>query len=277
MSKNKIIRTDIRLIWFLILIVVGYFLVYPIPLPLTVSKETLAVYETIRDLPSNSVILLSGSVVATDPDTYYGMLAILNYIPTLDHKLILFSLIDKSPIVFEAAIDATNLFDKMEYGVEVVNLGFVPGGEVAIRELCTDVWGSVGDLDWYGAPLEQLPMMADIHDIDDIDLVISVHGAAPGFNEWITQMQAPYDKPFIAMATAAGYTAELPFYRSGALLGISKGARGTAELEKLTGIGGPATTLMSAQSAGHMIIIACVVISNIRPLIKSNKKSEVET
>ena len=274
MSDSKITRTDIRFIWLLILVLVCYFLVYPVALPLSISKETTAVYDAINDLPPNSIILFSGSVVATDPDTYYGILAMLNYIPTTGHKLILFSLIDKSPIVFEEAIGTTNLFDKMEYGVDVVNLGFVPGAEVAIRELCVDVSGSVGGLDWYGTPLEQLSLMDGVNDINDIDLVISVHGADPGVPAWVAQMQAPYDKPFIAMATAAGYTSQLPFYRSGALLGIMKGARGTAEFEKLTNVPGPATTLMSSQSAGHMIIIGCVLVANIKPLIGFNKRKE---
>ena len=274
MSEVKIVRTDIRIIWGLILVLVFYFLVYPFSLPIGISKETRAVYDTINELPPGSVILFSGSVVATDPDTYYGILAMMNYIPETGHKLILFSLIDKSPIVFEEAIETTNLYDKMEYGVEVVNLGFVPGAEVAIRDFTADVWGSVGGLDWYGTPLEDIPLMADVRDIHDIDLVISVHGANPGTPEWVTQMQAPYDKPFIAMATAAGYTSQLPFYRSGALLGITKGARGTAELEVLTGIPGPATTLMSSQSAGHTIILACVILANVKPYIGFGKKEE---
>ncbi len=150
----------------------------------------------------------------------------------------------------------------------------VPGEEIAIRDFVKDIWGSVGGVDQYGTPLEQLPLMEDIKDITDIDLVISVAGATPGTNEWMTQMQAPYNKPFIAMATAAGYNAQLPFFRSGALLGITKGARGTAEFELLTGVTGPATTLMSAQSAGHVIIILCVVVANVRPFIGSNLQKE---
>ena len=276
MSSVKTIRTDTRFIWLLMISLVCYFLINPISLPLGVSKETRAVYDTIESLPPGSVILFSGTVVATGPDTYYGILAMMNYIPTLGHKLILFSLLDKSPIVFEEAIETTRLYDAMEYGVDVVNLGFVPGAEIAIRDLCVDVWGCVGGLDWYGNPLEELPLMEDIKDIHDIDQVISVHGANPGTPQWIAQMQAPYNKPFIALATAAGYNSQLPFFRSGALLGITKGARGTAEFELLTGIPGPATTLMSSQSAGHMIIIACVVISNIRPFIGSKKQKEEE-
>lgn len=276
-TVDRRIRDEIRVVWLILFAIVCYFLVYPVSLPIAISKETRASYDTIKDLPAGSVVLLSGSYVSTDPDSYYGVLAFENYIASRgDLKLILFYLINQTPVVGEKAIERTKLYEKMEYGVEVVNLGFVPGGEIAIRDFVEDIWKSVGDKDWYGTPLEDLPIMEDIKDIHDIDLVISVHSASPGWAEWLTQMQAPYDKPFVAHATAAGYAQQIPFFRSGALLGLTKGARGTAELETLTKIPGPATALMSSQSAGHLIILFAVIVGNIRPFLPFVKSKEEE-
>lgn len=267
MSKRKTVRTDIRLVWLAIFLIICYFQVNPLPLPIKITKETQATFQVMEDLPPGGVVMLIGSYVSTNPDSYYGALAMINYITTRDLRLVLWYLLPQTPLVGEQAVAETRLYDKMDYGVDVVNLGYVPGGASAVRDMCADVWNAVGGKDYYGTPLNELPMMEDIKDIHDVAMVINIFSASPGIDELLTQMQAPYNKPFIAMCTATGYPSRLPFFRSGELVGITKGARGAAELEVLTKIPGPATGLMSAQSAGHLLLIIFIILANLRPYL----------
>jgi hypothetical protein len=57
-----------------------------------------------------------------------------------------------------------------------------------------------------------------------------------------------------------------PFYQSGQVSGFLGGLKGAAEYETLTGRPGAGVRGMGSQSAGHLLIVLCVIVGNIASL-----------
>ena len=67
----------------------------------------------------------------------------------------------------------------------------------------------------------------------------------------------------IAAVTAVSVAGCAPYVQSGQIVGVVGGLGGAAEYEKLVDHPGKATAGMGAQSMGHLLILALVILGNI--------------
>ena len=122
--------------------------------------------------------------------------------------------------------------------------------------------------DYYGTPIEKLPMMDGIKNYDDFGLVIGLSGTRM-VEYWIIYGQGPYGFKYAMGCTAVTATDFYPYIQTGQSLGLIGGMKGAAEYEQLLVDHGLADELgdaargLDSQSLCHLVVIVFILLGNI--------------
>lgn len=276
---EKFLNLDRRIIFALVAISVIIPTLIMIRFPIFVSKETKAVYDYIEDLPEGSVVMIAFDY---GPSSYAELqpmaLAILNHCFAKDIKVIGMTIWNVGATLGDDAIqEAAKKFDKKD-GVDYVFLGYRPGATNVMLRMGDDI-SAVFEKDYNGSPVKDIPMMQEIENYDDIDLLVDLaSGATPEF--WITYAYTGYHQKIAAGVTAVSVSQLYPYVQTGQLVGLMPGMLGAAEYETMANAIIPvtmqklekATKGMSIQSIIHILVILLVVMGNVAYFVQ--RKSE---
>ena len=147
------------------------------------------------------------------------------------------------------------------YGTDWIYLGFRPQYTAAILGMGESI-ADVFDADYEGNALSATALGRQVHNYDNIDLVISVaDGSMPTY--WVEFARARYGERVVAALTAVMVTSFLPYLESGQLDGILAGLKAAAEYEELLDNPAAGARGMDAQSAAHALIAVLIIIGNV--------------
>jgi len=174
-------------------------------------------------------------------------------------------------------------FPHLKYGEDYVNIGFKPGYEGVIKVIVTDL-RELYTTDDKGTNIDEVPMMAGIHNVQDFNLVINVSAGYPGTKEWVLYAATPYPDKIKIVAGCTGVQAPLLYpYIPEQLSGLLGAIKGAAEYEKLVidKYGGEdpdpkyleAKRRMGPQLVAHILIILLIIMANI--IYVMEKKREI--
>ncbi len=270
------VALDRRWIFLVVAAVVVLFLIVPVSMPVTVSEQVRAMYETIEALPPGARVHLSIDYgPGSEAELWPQHVAILRQLLEKDCKVICSSLWTDGPPMIEKAFNV--VVSQLEQegkkkirGVDYVNLGFKAGDRVAITKIGSS-FKETFPTDYQGNPTAQLPIMQGWDTYRDIDLLITIAVGDPGAVEYIQQAQSRYNLAMVAGVTAVISPQLYPYYQSRNLRGFLGGLAGAAEYEKLVGRPGYATRGMFIQSAVHVLIVALVLAGNAAQFILWSK------
>jgi hypothetical protein len=155
------------------------------------------------------------------------------------------------------------------YGKDFVYLGYQPYPGVVILTMGEN-FRTPFPRDYYGTPLDSIPMMRGVRNYDNVGLVFTVN-ATSGIDQWIIYGQGRYKFPFGLGSAAVMATNYYQYVQSGQLFGIISGLRGAAEYEILIGKGTVARKGMDVQSVAHALIIAFIVLGNIAFIVERRR------
>ncbi len=152
-------------------------------------------------------------------------------------------------------------------GLDYCYFGFRPGGTIIMLQMGVNVKRAL-PLDYYQIPYDSLPMMANIHNYDDIAMVLSLAGSTWPYS-WIIFAGTKFNVRIGAGQTAVMAPDNYPFLQTGQLVGQLGGMKGGAEYEQLIVDAGyyhkpdVASKAMSAIAYSHLLIILLIVLGNI--------------
>ena len=170
----------------------------------------------------------------------------------------------------ELALESVDKGDK-KYGVDYVVLPYVAGGETAVAALASSIHDLITE-DYYGSPLQTLPLMEEADSAEDFDLLIEITSGGPGYAEYLRQWQSPYGITMIVGCISLMAPGAYPYLESGQFSGLITGVRGGAEYELLVGKLGAGTRAMDAVSISHLFVIASIAVGNIIYLLERSKR-----
>jgi len=156
-----------------------------------------------------------------------------------------------------------------EYGKDFVNLGYVAGGENAIRQFALDC--TIVTQDIRGNATSSLPVMQGIKTIKDFAFVLQFSMSTP--EAWIRQVVDPMGVKFALGTVTVSVPSVVPYYNSGQLKGLMGGLSSGAQYEHLLNQPGRGLAMMDAQSMSHLLIIIFIVLGNIGYFMTREKKS----
>ncbi len=256
------LRSDPRLIYLLLGLVITVPILTHSVLPVPVSPTTQALYDFIEKLPANSLVVLSFDYsTSVVPELHPQAIVVTQHLFTRPLKVLFVAQWTDGPALADAVLDVVK-GNKM-YGVDYATLGFIPN-TATLLGMTRDIH-QFFPVDTHGNPTDTLPIIKEFPAAKQAALVITFAAGEPGLSAYLQYWQARFNIPVAVGATASSAPGYLPFYNSGQLVGILISIRGAAEYEILIhrmGISG-ATSAMVAQSTSHLLIVVMVVFGNV--------------
>jgi hypothetical protein len=253
---DKFLDIDRRYIYVIVIIACAIPFIYPIGIPVALDPYTLNFHKVVEDLPEGSVVIW-GFGIGPSLTEHIGMsISVVRHLFQKNLKVVFFSVRPESPPIITGILDIAGTEGK-EYGVDWVEIGFLPGYESAMATFAEDLWTL--ETDEYGTPYGQIPMMADLKSMSDVQLTIVTYGT--DIEGWVRQWHTPYGVPMLAF-DGSFYQGMLPYFPA-QIAGLLPGVRGGAGYELL--INRPGVNLIQADalSLGHLVVIISVVLGNI--------------
>lgn len=268
---ERLINIDRRIIFILVAIAVVIPTFIKVRFPITVSNPTRSIYDYIEALPPKSTVMIAfnygpSSLAELEPMAA----AVLRHCFKKKLRVIGMTLINVGATLGdEITKDIAEEMGAVN-GEDYVYLGFRPGTVQVLLGMGGSI-ESVYESDYAKTPLAEIPMMADIKNYDEIDLVLDLasSGTPPA---WITYTNTRYNQQIAAGVTGVMVSELYPYLQTKQLVGLMPGLLGAAEYESLINTPEKGTTGMSVQSFVHLLIIALVIFGNIAFLVRRRKE-----
>lgn len=282
-----------------IYLVVALSITIPLLIPFNsktyVTEPTENLYKMIDSFANKSdkAILLS---VMHDASTIAELLpmevSILRHAFERNVKVFLLCFMPESAPIIDYAINIVKEdFPHIQSGVHYLNFGYKPWGLFLpiVLGMGEDISEAV-DTDSEGRKISSLPIMEDIRNYDDMNLIIDFSASGSVYS-WITYARVRFGANVAAGITAVMAADNYPYLQSGQLIGMLSGLKGAAEYEKLVDvfaskqksfsseeikvtwvdITDPAIPYkyktarigMNAQSVAHIMMIVFIIFGNI--------------
>lgn len=249
-------------IYILVILALLLPLVKPLGIPVKITADTRKFYAAIEDFQPGDVVLWDINFQLAGASELVPQIAALSYhMAQRDAKCVIISM---HPEAYPFALDAVEEFKShgAVYGEDVVYLGYLPGEEVAIASLLSNLQQTVPN-DYAGTPLSSLPLTANIKTGADFSTVISINTNASGPAIWTRQVQAFPGLDLLFASQASLKTQIQTYLATGQMKASLDGARCTAEYELMLERPGRALAMQDASSATFLIFLVFVVLGNI--------------
>ena len=267
---DRLQNIDRRYIYLLTWLFVLFPLLNPLGLPVPIGRESQVWKEYLEGIPNDSVIFFSMDYgVSGMPELFPMTVSTMHYLwsncQANNWKIVVVAFWNQGPLVFRTVLDQLNPESTygVEYGVDWIELGWIPGIETGMAALATDIWGQAPRDYIENQPMTAHPMMEEIRTAEDVDLVISIETGTPGLPEWLRQWNTPFGVPFIVGCIGVSVPGMAPYLASGQLSALMPGLTASGEFEILINRPGLAVAGLDAVSMSHLLVVLLVLIGNI--------------
>jgi hypothetical protein len=259
---RRLLRLDRRFIFLLVAVATALPLLLPVNLPITVSPRVRAAYDAVEALPRGSYVLMS---LDYEPDIMAEVqpmaIAMFRQCFRKGLKPVVLTLYPAGPGLVESALQIASAAEGAKRDTDFVFLGYKSGSQAVILGL-GDGLRQLFPQDYWGTPLDSIPMMKGITGYAQFPLVVNLSGSSIA-DYYIRIAATRYHRPLVLGCTAVMATDYYPYLSSGQLQGLIGGMKGAAEYEKQAGFFGDARRGMDAQSLVHVIVVVLVLLGNI--------------
>ncbi len=282
---DRMMSLDRRWVFLLLAVVCVVTYVWPFSIPIRTTDEVENIFDFIDTLKEGDYIFLGidydpNALAELHPMTY----AIAEHAFRKKLKIIFATLSQNGPGMADQAIrditDSVKLdrtYNGVFYpgrtivnGVDYVFLGYKPYFALVILGMGQN-FRIPFPTDYYGTPLDSIPMMKGILNYDQIKCVVDIT-AGNVADAWISYGQGRYNFPLALGLTGVMGADYYPFLNSRQIFGLMGGLLGAAQYEKLSDNPGPAMDGMRIQVYAHIVIIFFIIIGNIGFLASRKKR-----
>jgi hypothetical protein len=268
---EKLQHIDRRFLYLALAVVVAVPEFLSVHLPSPPSKETLGAYQAVDSVSPGKIVILHSDWDAGQIAENRGQAeAIVEHLMRRGIKFAVISASPYGPMFAEMAnrTVAERLRRRegiiKRYGIDWCDWGYkiFPGTEqLVLPSLARDIPGTI-KTDYKGTPLAQIPMMANVKDINNVGLIVNI-----GYGQqlaWIPFVQSVYGTPIVFGIAAINSTMMYSYITAGQLAGMLVGAQGAAEYEQLIHRrDGWGEKVIQSQCWAHDLIILLIIIGNI--------------
>lgn len=259
---EHLLAVDRRWIYLIMAVAVTLAVVNERTVPVSVTAEVRSVYEFMESLQPGDAIFLA---IDYDPSTMAELQPMTESIlaQAFDRgaHVIITALNQFGPSMAQEIIERVAAGRGKQRNVDYTFLGYKPYPELTILAMGTN-FRVPFPTDYFGTPIAEIPMMRDLHNYGSVKGVISMAGGNAA-DMWIRAGNAKYGVPLALGVTGVMAADYYPYLQSGQIFGLIPGVKGAAEYERLSGQTGNASRGMPPQVAGHAVILAFILITNV--------------
>ncbi|RMH44619.1 MAG: hypothetical protein D6689_01920 [Deltaproteobacteria bacterium] len=248
-------------------------------LPIRQSPMVRASFDAVEALDADDVVLLSLDLdPASTPELQPYFEAVLLQLKRKNVKIVIVTTWYAAPPLIEGWIRSfvegtvvrpgdrhyEGIPDRpYKRNVDYVYLGFREGREATINRMATDLRGTYDGHTADGTPMDAIPWLANIHKLEDFDLIVMVSAGYPGIKEYVQQASGRGDVKMTGACTAVSLPDYTPYFNAGQLAGLVGGMKRAAEYELLVGRPALGVKGTGVLNAGHMVVIFAIVFGNL--------------
>ena len=259
---EKMMNIDRRIVFILVALSVIIPSLLSVSFPITVSQPTRSTYDYIEALPSGSTLMIGFNYGPSSLAELHPMArAVIHHCFRKKIRLIGMTLLPDGATLGDDMLREVAEEDGAVYGEDYVYLGFRPGATQVLLGMGTAI-DSVFEADYARTSLAEIPMMEDIKNYEQIDLVLDL-ASGSSTEWWITYTNTRYNQQIAAGVTGVIVSQMYPYLQTKQLIGLMPGLLGAAEYEKLIERPGKGTEGMSIQSFAHLLVVGLVILGNI--------------
>jgi hypothetical protein len=246
-------------------------LVYPIGLPVQTSQPVIDYYNTIVNLPQDSVVAVSfGASAALLDEQQAQFLATWKILFNKGYKVIFYSTTEDGPIILDRQLGQVKPESYgYQYGKDYVRLGYNPLGEAGQQSFSRNIRG-IYPSDYYGTPLDNIELMKNINDQNGIDLIIYEYTSCTDVEWVIRQWTVPYNKPTVITTLGCCGPMAAPYYPK-QIQGFLSGSGAGTEIEVVSGYPGPGAAMSDSKSLGILPWLLSILLANIAWFMRRSK------
>jgi hypothetical protein len=277
---ENLTKINRRYIFLLVALAVIFPLVIPMKLPTIPGKYTVKLYDFIDQIPPQSqpVLIAADYSPSMMPELQPMLEAVIRHCFAKKIRVMILTLDPNGAALSEAALKKIAPEHGAQNGKDYVFLGFKPGNALVIMSIGEN-FRQAFPTDFYGVPLDSLPMMAGVRNYADVPLVVSIAGSAVT-QSWINFAHTRYHANVGAGCTAVSTADYYPFLQAEQLVGLLNGMKGASEYEYLNQKNGYssavqlATKGMNAVSIVHLLLMLFIILGNIGYLVTRHNQSK---
>ncbi len=268
---EKLVQIDRRFIYLIIALAMTLPFFFQMGLPIPATKEVKDIYDLIETFKPNDVVILSADFdPSVSPELLPMFDAMFRHCLKAGVKVIAMSLYIQGPGLIEPVINqAAKDYNKVN-GIDYAFLGWQYGYNLVVINMMENLKQTF-PVDYYGERTEDLPILGNVNNYADYDLITSMNGSST-YMTWLLYAHEPYNVPMACGVTAVSAADVYPYIQSGQFIGMLGGLKGAAEYETLISEKRMATMGMEAQNWAHIFIILFIIIGNIGFFIIGRKK-----
>ncbi len=268
---ERLASVDRRILYLLLSLAVVLPLIIKPKTKIRISEPVRQAYEAVDKLPAGSVIMISIDFdPSSAPEVQPMLIGVLHHAFRNNLKVLISGQLALGLPLAEMALNQVAPQHGKVYGRDYLNLGYRPGGTalmVGIGKEIRDYFNT----DYKGIPIDSFEFMRSVHTYRDIGLlVVLAHGATADY--WVQYAGGRYNEPIIVGCTGVNAPNMYVYLRAHQIRGLIGGLQGASEYETLVERPGSATLGMPAQSAGHGLIIALLIIGNLGYILSRRKE-----
>lgn len=272
---NRLEFVDRRWLFLALAVSIILPLLIDVPLPLHVSPMVQDLYDAIEELPEGSIVLISADYDPSGkPELEPFHVALMHQVCRRNLRFVIVSLWPAAPPLTEsvmAQVGVETTYGKKR-GEDFVHLGFKEGKQIVMKSMGASLRQTF-PVDRDGTSVTEIPLMHEVDGYGDVAMLINISAGSPGVKEYVQVVQSRWGVKMVGACTAVSGPDYVPYYKSGQLLGLSAGMKGSAEYEELVGVPGEATSGMSAQSASHLLLIAFILFGNVMMVLNRKERT----
>ncbi len=262
-EMSKWIRSNsVAVIYAVLFLITALPILSPLGLPISIGPTTRKFASIIDSLKKDDIVFVDinfspGSWAENGPQ----LAVIMKHLWTKGVKVLFFSLAVDGPQMYMKAIGQATPPPSLKYGVDWVYLGYLSGAETAAAAITKDTWSLVKS-DYFGTPLQNLPIMQKIRTAEDAQLLIVVTSGEMSWM-WVRQWYERYRKTYLLAPISIMVPSGAPYQQAGQIAAILAGSRGAAEYEVLIAKPGEGATVTDALTMQLLYLMCLIIIGNV--------------
>lgn len=268
---TKLVSMDRRIVFILVALAVIVPMLLHVSLPVSTSEPTQKLYDFVEALPAGATIMLAFDYGPSSfPELSPMAKALLKQCFDKDIGVIAITLVVDGTTLASTLLEEVAEEKDAVNGEDFVFLGFRPGATQVILGMGTEI-KSVFETDYYGKKLDEIPMMKNITNYDQIDILVDL-ASSNTTEAWIIYANVQYNLKIAAGVTGVMVSQMFPYLQTGQLKGLMSGILGAAEYENLVGVPGKGKQYINVNSFVHLLIVLLVVLGNIAYFIQRERE-----
>ena len=269
---EKLMNIDRRIVFILVALAVIIPSLLSVSFPITVSEPTRNTYDYIEAMPAGSTLMIGFNYGPSSFAELHPMAkAVIQHCFQKKIQVIGMTLLAEGATLGDQMLKSVAEETGAVYGEDYVYLGFRPGATQVLLGMGTAI-DSVYEADYAKTPLAEIPMMANIKNYEQIDLVLDL-ASGSSTEWWVIYTNTRYNQQIAAGVTGVIVSQMYPYLQTKQLIGLMPGLLGAAEYEKLIEKPAKGTEGMSIQSFAHLLVVGLVILGNIAFFIQ-HRQSE---